>query len=70
MLSFKCSVQHTRFVGESRIALFLKFMFWQSTRKYLQDEGCYHDAGKIQVLMRLLGEYGKEGRKVLIFSQV
>lgn len=42
---------------------------YKSTRKYLQDEGCYHDAGKIQVLMRLLGEYGKEGRKVLIFSQ-
>jgi len=42
---------------------------YKSTRKYLQDEACYHDAGKVQVLMRLLAEYGKEGRKVLIFSQ-
>jgi SWI/SNF-related matrix-associated actin-dependent regulator 1 of chromatin subfamily A len=43
---------------------------WQSTRKYLQDDDCYLDAGKIHVLMRLLAEYSKEGRKVLIFSQV
>lgn len=42
----------------------------QSTRKYLQDHKCYHDAGKVQVLMKLLAEYGKQGRKVLIFSQV
>jgi SWI/SNF-related matrix-associated actin-dependent regulator 1 of chromatin subfamily A len=46
------------------------FICWQSTRKYLQGDDCYLDAGKVQVLMRLLAEYGKEGRKVLIFSQV
>ncbi|PPQ71092.1 hypothetical protein CVT26_011632 [Gymnopilus dilepis] len=41
----------------------------QSTRKYLQDEACYVDAGKIQVLLGLLSEYKKDGRKILIFSQ-
>ena len=42
----------------------------QSTREYLQNLECYQDAGKIKVLMRLLDEYEKEQRKVLIFSQV
>ncbi|KAG6841890.1 hypothetical protein C0991_005620 [Blastosporella zonata] len=43
---------------------------YKSTRKYLQDEKCYLDSGKVQVLLKLLAEYGKEGRKVLVFSQV
>ncbi|KAG0707327.1 SNF2 family N-terminal domain-containing protein [Suillus ampliporus] len=42
---------------------------YKSTRKFLQDEKCYLNAGKISVLMRLLEDYGKAGRKVLIFSQ-
>lgn len=42
----------------------------QSTRKYLQDDGCYLDAGKVQTLLRLLDDYREQGRKVLIFSQV
>ncbi|KAG6819580.1 hypothetical protein H0H93_010506 [Arthromyces matolae] len=42
---------------------------YKSTRKYLQDENCYLVAGKVQVLLTLLEEYGKQGRKVLIFSQ-
>ncbi|PPQ63979.1 hypothetical protein CVT24_009408, partial [Panaeolus cyanescens] len=41
----------------------------QSTRKFLQDEGCYIDAGKVQVLLKLLEEYDRQQRKVLIFSQ-
>ncbi|KAG5639390.1 hypothetical protein H0H81_002922 [Sphagnurus paluster] len=42
---------------------------YKSTRRYLQDEKCYLDAGKVQVLMKLLTEYKKAGRKVLVFSQ-
>ncbi|KAJ7647277.1 SNF2 family N-terminal domain-containing protein [Roridomyces roridus] len=42
---------------------------YKSTRKYLQDDNCYLNAGKVQTLLRLLAEYGKQGRKVLIFSQ-
>ncbi|KAF8893799.1 SNF2 family N-terminal domain-containing protein [Infundibulicybe gibba] len=42
---------------------------YKSTRKYLQDEECYLEAGKIQMLLTLLEKYGKEQRKMLIFSQ-
>ncbi|EGN99884.1 hypothetical protein SERLA73DRAFT_106751 [Serpula lacrymans var. lacrymans S7.3] len=42
---------------------------YKSTRKYLQDEKCYLEAGKITVLLKLLEEYDSAGRKVLIFSQ-
>jgi len=42
---------------------------YKSTRKYLQDQACYVDAGKVQMLIKLLEQYDKEGRKVLIFSQ-
>lgn len=41
----------------------------KSTRKYLQDEGCFLDAGKITVLLHLLEDYAQQKRKVLIFSQ-
>ncbi|KAH9972417.1 SNF2 family N-terminal domain-containing protein [Lactifluus volemus] len=40
-----------------------------STRKFLQDENCYLEAGKIQTLLRLLKEYQADGRRMLIFSQ-
>ncbi|KIM40085.1 hypothetical protein M413DRAFT_28618 [Hebeloma cylindrosporum] len=42
---------------------------YKSTRKYLQDQDCYVDAGKVQVLLNLLQGYKNENRKVLIFSQ-
>ncbi|KAJ6499246.1 SNF2 family N-terminal domain-containing protein [Mycena sanguinolenta] len=42
---------------------------YKSTRKFLQDEACYLDTGKVQTLLRLLDEYREQGRKVLIFSQ-
>ncbi|KAF9227391.1 hypothetical protein BS17DRAFT_727605 [Gyrodon lividus] len=42
---------------------------YKSTRKYLQDEQCFVDAGKVVVLLRLLKEYAEQKRKVLIFSQ-
>lgn len=42
----------------------------QSTRKFLQDQNCYLNAGKISVLLRLLEDYRKAERKILIFSQV
>lgn len=42
----------------------------QSTRKYLQNEDCYLQAGKVKVLLKLLDEYREAGRRVLIFSQV
>lgn len=42
----------------------------QSISKFKQKESCYADAGKVQTLLKLLNGYMKEGRKVLIFSQV
>uniref|UniRef100_A0A8H7Y3D4 DNA helicase n=1 Tax=Psilocybe cubensis TaxID=181762 RepID=A0A8H7Y3D4_PSICU len=42
---------------------------YKSTQKYLQDQSCYIDAGKVQVLLKLLQTYRHDGRKVLIFSQ-
>ncbi|KAJ7770183.1 SNF2 family N-terminal domain-containing protein [Mycena maculata] len=42
---------------------------YKSTQKYLQDNDCYLDAGKVQTLLRLLADYREQGRKVLIFSQ-
>ncbi|KAJ6593959.1 SNF2 family N-terminal domain-containing protein [Mycena capillaripes] len=42
---------------------------YKSTRKYLQDNDCYLDAGKVQTLLRLLDDYRGQGRKILIFSQ-
>jgi SWI/SNF-related matrix-associated actin-dependent regulator of chromatin subfamily A containing DEAD/H box 1 len=44
--------------------------FSQSTQKFLQDENCYLQAGKVQTLLRLLKEYQGDGRRMLIFSQV
>ncbi|KAH9985991.1 SNF2 family N-terminal domain-containing protein [Russula compacta] len=40
-----------------------------STQRFLQDENCYLQAGKVQALLRLLKEYQAEGRRMLIFSQ-
>ncbi|KAL4268944.1 hypothetical protein AB1N83_002062 [Pleurotus pulmonarius] len=42
---------------------------YKSTRRYVQDEKCYIDAGKVSVLLNLLKGYDEEGRRVLIFSQ-
>ncbi|TFK44749.1 SNF2 family N-terminal domain-containing protein [Crucibulum laeve] len=42
---------------------------YKSTRKYLQDEEYYLEAGKVKVLLKLLDDYREQGRKVLIFSQ-
>lgn len=42
---------------------------YKSTRKFLQDQNCYLNAGKISVLLRLLDDYRKVERKILIFSQ-
>ncbi|EMD37375.1 hypothetical protein CERSUDRAFT_73280 [Gelatoporia subvermispora B] len=41
----------------------------QSTRKYLQDDECYLQAGKVKVLLKLLQTYQAQGRRILIFSQ-
>ncbi len=43
---------------------------YKSVRKYALDEEKHSDAGKVEVLLRLLEQYTKEGRRVLIFSQV
>ncbi|KAI9507436.1 SNF2 family N-terminal domain-containing protein [Russula earlei] len=40
-----------------------------STQRFLQDENCYLQAGKVQTLLRLLKNYQAEGRRMLIFSQ-
>ncbi|KAI6002712.1 SNF2 family N-terminal domain-containing protein [Pisolithus albus] len=42
---------------------------YKSTRKFLQDETCYLNSGKVTVLLNLLEEYIAQQRKVLIFSQ-
>ncbi|KAJ7579101.1 SNF2 family N-terminal domain-containing protein [Mycena floridula] len=42
---------------------------YKSIQKYTQDEKCYVDSGKIQVLLKLFKEYFAQGRKVLVFSQ-
>lgn len=42
----------------------------QSIRKFLKNKDIYTDSGKITVLLKLLKGYKKQGRKVLIFSQV
>lgn len=42
---------------------------YKSTRKYLQPDDCYLQAGKVKVLLQLLERYHAEGRRVLIFSQ-
>ena len=42
----------------------------QSTQRFKVKEESYLQAGKVKVLLRLLDQYRKEGRRVLIFSQV
>ncbi|OCH88857.1 hypothetical protein OBBRIDRAFT_757376 [Obba rivulosa] len=42
---------------------------YKSTRKYLQDDDCYLEAGKVKVLLKLLKTYQAQGRRILIFSQ-
>jgi len=42
---------------------------YKATRKFMQKDTCYLDAGKVTVLLKLLDGYIKQGRKVLIFSQ-
>ncbi|KAI0789135.1 SNF2 family N-terminal domain-containing protein [Abortiporus biennis] len=42
---------------------------YKSTRKFLQEDDCYLEAGKIQVLLKLMDEYQKDERRILIFSQ-
>ncbi|KAI0930414.1 hypothetical protein AcV5_007137 [Taiwanofungus camphoratus] len=42
---------------------------YKSTRKFLQDDDCYLQAGKVKVLLELLQLYKADGRRVLVFSQ-
>ncbi|KAG8799894.1 hypothetical protein FRC17_007009, partial [Serendipita sp. 399] len=42
---------------------------YKSVRKYALDESKHIEAGKVQVVLRLLEQYIAEGRRVLIFSQ-
>ncbi|KAG7098642.1 hypothetical protein E1B28_000558 [Marasmius oreades] len=42
---------------------------YKSTQKFLQPNDCFLDSGKIQALLKLLREYAKQDRKMLIFSQ-
>ncbi|EKM54402.1 uncharacterized protein PHACADRAFT_97789 [Phanerochaete carnosa HHB-10118-sp] len=42
---------------------------YKSTRRFLQSEDCYLQAGKVKVLLKLLEGYKEQGRRVLIFSQ-
>ncbi|KAL6305056.1 SNF2 family N-terminal domain-containing protein [Sparassis latifolia] len=42
---------------------------YKSTRKFLQQDDCYLQAGKVKVLLTLLRRYMGENRRVLVFSQ-
>ncbi|KAH9858822.1 SNF2 family N-terminal domain-containing protein [Lenzites betulinus] len=42
---------------------------YKSLRRFVQDDDCYLQAGKIKVLLKLLDQYKEEGRRILIFSQ-
>ncbi|KAI5121564.1 hypothetical protein M0805_000745 [Coniferiporia weirii] len=42
---------------------------YKSTQKFLLDESCYIDAGKVKTMLTLLERYKAEDRKCLIFSQ-
>ncbi|KAH8118982.1 SNF2 family N-terminal domain-containing protein [Phellopilus nigrolimitatus] len=42
---------------------------YKSTRKFLLDESCYVEAGKVKAMLELLERYKAEDRKCLIFSQ-
>jgi SWI/SNF-related matrix-associated actin-dependent regulator 1 of chromatin subfamily A len=37
--------------------------------KFVREDRCYLEAGKIDILLSLLSGYKKEGRRILIFSQ-
>ncbi|KAJ3575099.1 hypothetical protein NP233_g1325 [Leucocoprinus birnbaumii] len=52
---------------DAELQLFCKT--YKSTRKYLQHDDCYLEAGKVEKLLHLLEKYKSEERKVLIFSQ-
>ncbi|KAF8271524.1 SNF2 family N-terminal domain-containing protein [Lactarius quietus] len=52
---------------DAELQVFLRS--YVSTQKFLQDEKCYLQAGKVQTLLKLLQEYQSEGRRMLIFSQ-
>ena len=43
---------------------------YKTTEKFALKPECFEDAGKIIVLLKLLGKYQEEGRRILIFSQV
>ncbi|TFY75886.1 hypothetical protein EWM64_g8126 [Hericium alpestre] len=44
-------------------------VMYRSTQRFLQDNECYLQAGKIETLLKLLVEYHAANRKILIFSQ-
>lgn len=52
---------------DAELQVFLRS--YVSTQKFLEDEKCYLQAGKVQALLRLLKDYQAEGRRMLIFSQ-
>ncbi|KAH9083369.1 SNF2 family N-terminal domain-containing protein [Lactarius deliciosus] len=52
---------------DAELQVFLRS--YVSTQRFLQDEECYLQAGKVQTLLRLLKGYQAEGRRMLIFSQ-
>ncbi|CEL60635.1 ATP-dependent helicase fft2 OS=Schizosaccharomyces pombe (strain 972 / ATCC 24843) GN=fft2 PE=1 SV=1 [Rhizoctonia solani AG-1 IB] len=42
---------------------------YKSCRKLALQDECFLDAGKVEVLLELVGGYQKDGRRVLVFSQ-
>ncbi|TFK54430.1 hypothetical protein OE88DRAFT_1655084 [Heliocybe sulcata] len=42
---------------------------YNSMRKYLLDDTVYLEAGKVKTLLKLVEEYGRQERRILVFSQ-
>ncbi|EIN11311.1 SNF2 family DNA-dependent ATPase [Punctularia strigosozonata HHB-11173 SS5] len=52
---------------DAELQLFCKG--YKSLQKFVQDDKCYLDAGKITVLLKLIRQYIAQSRRILVFSQ-
>ncbi|KAI0314088.1 SNF2 family N-terminal domain-containing protein [Amylostereum chailletii] len=53
----------------SDMELQMRVQEYRSTSQFLQDAECYLQAGKVQILLKLIEQYRKAGRRMLVFSQ-
>ncbi|EPT05043.1 hypothetical protein FOMPIDRAFT_136854 [Fomitopsis schrenkii] len=64
---FKLVKEDMEVMTDAELQLFVAT--YKSTKKYLQPDDCYLQAGKVKVLLGLLQQYKTEQRRILIFSQ-